>query len=184
MCLFNLDLYDGDIEYRNQRKSPMKLKLMPIIMGAITLTGSLGAIAFPLGATSFAANTQNTSSRQLVAQAQGQGQRQRKQDRFAALNLTQAQKDQIAQIRKESREQMKGIISQDQRDKYKAAIEAGKTRQEAKAAMNITDAQKAQMKSMKQATKAKIDALLTTEQRTQLQQMSSQWRQQRNTNQQ
>jgi len=162
----------------------MKLKLMPIMMGAITLTGSLGAIAFPLGATSFAANTQNTSSRQLVAQAQGQGQRQRKQDRFAALNLTQAQKDQIAQIRKESREQMKGIISQDQRDKYKAAIEAGKTRQEAKAAMNITDAQKAQMKSMKQATKAKIDALLTTEQRTQLQQMSSQWRQQRNTNQQ
>lgn len=162
----------------------MKLKLMPIMMGAITLTGSLGAIAFPLGATSFAANTQNTSSRQLVAQAQGQGQRQRKQDRFAALNLTQAQKDQIAQIRKESREQMKGIISQDQRDKYKSAIEAGKTRQEAKAAMNITDAQKAQMKSMKQATKAKIDALLTTEQRTQLQQMSSQWRQQRNTNQQ
>ncbi len=162
----------------------MKLKLMPIMMGAITLTGSLGAIAFPLGATSFAANTQNTSSRQLVAQAQGQGQRQRKQDRFAALNLTQAQKDQIAQIRKESREQMKGIISQDQRDKYKAAIEAGKTRQEAKAAMNITDAQKAQMKSMKQATKAKIDATLTTEQRTQLQQMSSQWRQQRNTNQQ
>lgn len=162
----------------------MKLKLMPIMMGAITLTGSLGAIAFPLGATSFAANTQNTSSRQLVAQAQGQGQRQRKQDRFAALNLTQAQKDQIAQIRKESREQMKGIISQDQRDKYKAAIEAGKSRQEAKAAMNITDAQKAQMKSMKQATKAKIDATLTTEQRTQLQQMSSQWRQQRNTNQQ
>ncbi len=163
----------------------MKLKLMPILMGVITLTGSLSAIAFPLGGASLAATTQTRASNQLVAQAQGQGQgqRQHKQDRFAALNLSQTQKDKIAQIRKESREQMKGIISQDQRDKYKAAIQAGKNRQEARVAMNITDAQKAQIKSIKEATKAKINDILTTEQRTQLQQMSSQRRQQRNTNQ-
>lgn len=166
-----------------ERKPAMKLKLMPILMGAITLTGSLSAIAFPLGGASLAATTQTRASNQLVAQAQGQGQRQHKQDRFAALNLSQTQKDKIAQIRKESREQMKGIISQDQRDKYKAAIQAGKNRQEARLAMNITDAQKAQIKSIKEATKAKINEILTTEQRTQLQQMSSQRRQQRNTNQ-
>lgn len=156
----------------------MKLKLMPILLGVITLTGSVAAIAFPLGATGIAANQTNTSG-QLVAQAQrdGQGRRQRS-DRFAALNLTQTQKDQITQIRKESREQMKGIITQAQRDAYKAAIQAGKNRQEARAAMNVTAEQKAQLKAIKTATKSKINAILTTEQRQQLQQMSQTRRQQ------
>lgn len=153
----------------------MKLKLMPILLGVITLTGSVAAIAFPLGATGIAANQTNTSGH-LVAQAQGQ--RRQHSDRFAALNLTQTQKDQIAQIRKDSREQMKGIITQAQRDAYKAAIQAGKNRQEARAAMNVTADQKAQLKAIKTATKAKIDAILTTEQRQQLQQMSQTRRQQ------
>lgn len=157
----------------------MKFKLMPILLGAITLTGSVAAIAFPLGATGIAANQTNTSGH-LVAQAQGQGQGQRRQhsDRFAALNLTQTQKDKIAQIRKDAREQMKGIISQAQRDAYKAAIQAGKNRQEARAAMNITADQKAKLKAIKTATKSQIDSILTTEQRQQLQQMSQTRRQQ------
>lgn len=149
----------------------MKLKLMPFLIGAITLTGSIAAIAFPLSSTGFAST--NNSQGQLVAQAQTtQGQRQAKKDRFAALNLSQTQKDQIAAIRKDSRAQMKGIISQAQRDQYKAAIASGKSRKEAKAAMNVTPDQKARLKALKTASKAKIQAVLTDAQRQQLQQMS------------
>jgi periplasmic protein CpxP/Spy len=150
----------------------MKLKLMPFLIGAITLTGSVAAIAFPLGATGFAATNRTDSQGQLVAQTPTEGQRQGKKDRFAALNLSQSQKDQIAAIRKDSHEQMKGIISQAQRDQYKAAIASGKSRKEAKAAMNITPDQKARMKALKTASKAKIKAVLTDAQRQQLQQMS------------
>lgn len=156
----------------------MKLKLMPLLIGAVTLTGSVAAIALPLGATGFTATKQTNSQGQLVAQAQGEGQRQGRKDRFAALNLSQSQKDQIAQIRKDTKAQMKGIVSQAQRDKYKAAIASGQDRRAAKAAMNITADQKAQIKALKTASKAKIKALLTDSQRTQLEQMSSARRQQ------
>jgi protein CpxP len=156
----------------------MKLKLMPLLIGAVTLTGSVAAIAFPLGATGFTATNQTNAQEQLVAQAQGQEQRQGRKDRFAALNLSQTQKDQIAQIRKDTKAQMKGIVSQAQRDKYKAAIASGQDRRAAKAAMNITADQKAQIKALKTASKAKIKALLTDSQRTQLEQMSSARRQQ------
>lgn len=152
----------------------MKLKLMPLLIGAATLTGSVAAIAFPLAATGFAATTQTNSQAQLVAQAQTptQGKWKGHKDRFAALNLSQAQKDQISQIRKDSHAQMKGIITADQQAKYKAAIASGQDRRAAKAAMNITADQKAQMKAIKTATKAKIQAVLTDAQRQQLQQMS------------
>ncbi len=152
----------------------MKLKLMPFLIGAITLTGSVAAIAFPLSATGFAATKQTNSQGQLVAQAQTptQGQRQGRKDRFAALNLSQTQKDQIAAIRKDSKAQKEGIITQAQRDQYKAAIASGQDRRAAKAAMNITPDQKARMKALKTATKAKIMAVLTDSQRQQLQQMS------------
>jgi hypothetical protein len=58
----------------------MKLKLMPLLIGAVTLTGSVAALAFPLGSTGFASTKQTNSQGQLVAQAQiqGQGQRQGK----------------------------------------------------------------------------------------------------------
>lgn len=158
----------------------MKLKLMPLLIGAATLTGSVAAIAFPLAATGFASTKPTNSQGQLVAQAQTPtpGQRQDRKDRFAALNLSQSQKDQIAQIRKDAKAQMKGIITEEQQAKYKAAIASGQDRRAAKAAMNVTEDQKAQIKAIKTATKAKIQAVLTDAQRQQLQQMSPGRRQQ------
>lgn len=159
----------------------MKLKLMPLLIGAATLTGSVAAIAFPLISTGFAATNQTNSQGQLVAQAQTptQGQRQGRKDRFAALNLSQAQKDQMAAIREDSKAQKETILTADQRAKYQAAIASGQDRRAAKAAMNITADQKAQMEALKTATKAKMKAVLTDAQRTQLEQMSSARRQQR-----
>lgn len=161
-------------------KAQMKIKLMPILMGAIALTGSITAISLPVGATPLTASTQaNPSGKLLVAQAQPQRQRQHK-DRFADLNLTQEQKDKIAQIRKDAREQMKGIITQEQRDKYKAAMQSNQNRRAAYAAMNLSEAQKTKLKQIKQSTKSQIEAILTPAQRQQLQQKRQELRQQRN----
>jgi Spy/CpxP family protein refolding chaperone len=162
----------------------MQLKLMPLLMGAIALTGSFAAITLPLGATPLTLNAQaNRSGEQLVAQVQPQ-----RRGRFAQLNLTQSQKDQLAQIRKETREQIKGILSKEQQDKYEAARQnrtAMKNRQERRAAfaaMNLSESQKTQIRALKQSAKSKIEAILTAQQRQQLQQLRQQRRQQQNKN--
>jgi Spy/CpxP family protein refolding chaperone len=80
----------------------------------------VGAVALNLAATPFAVNAQaNTFGQQLLAQGQGQ-----RQGKFADLNLTQAQKDQMAAIRKDTRSQIDAILTPDQRDKFKAAMES------------------------------------------------------------
>jgi Spy/CpxP family protein refolding chaperone len=151
----------------------MKLKLMPILVGAVTLT---------LAATPFMVNAQaNTSGQQLLAQGQGQ-----RQGKFADLNLTQDQKDKIAQIHKDTRSQMQAVLTPDQRNKLNAARENGQGRQGRRAAMaalNLTDAQKTQMRTIRESAKSKIQAVLTAEQRQQWEQKTQQWRQQRNQNQ-
>jgi protein CpxP len=142
----------------------MKLKLMPMLVGVIALT---------LAATPLAVKAQaNTSGQSTVAQAQKQG-------RWAALNLTQEQKDQMAQIRQQTRSQIDALLTQEQRDKFKAAMESKQGRRAAMAAMNLSDAQKIQMRAIKESAKSKIDAILTQEQRQQLQQMRQSRQQQR-----
>jgi Spy/CpxP family protein refolding chaperone len=142
----------------------MKLKLMPMLVGAIALT---------LAATPLAVKAQaNTSGQLLIAQGEKQGP-------WAALNLTQEQKDQMAQIRQETRSQIEAILTQEQRDKFKAAMESKQGRRAAIAAMNLSDAQKTQMRAIKESAKSKIDAILTQEQRQQLQQMRQSRQQQR-----
>jgi len=142
----------------------MKLKLMPMLVGAIALT---------LAATPLAVKAQaNTSGQSTVAQGQKQG-------RWAALNLTQEQKDQMAQIRQQTRSQIDALLTQEQRDKFKAAMESNQGRRAAMAAMNLSDAQKTQMRAIKESAKSKVDAILTQEQRQQLQQMRQSRQQQR-----
>ncbi len=142
----------------------MKLKLMPMLVGAIALT---------LAATPLAVKAQaNTSGQMLISEGQKQG-------RWAALNLTQEQRDQMAQIRQQTRSQIEALLTPEQRDKFKAAMESKQGRRAAIAAMNLSDAQKTQMRAIKESAKSKIDAILTQEQRQQLQQMRQTRQQQR-----
>ena len=142
----------------------MKLKLMPMLVGAIALT---------LAATPLAVKAQaNTSGQLLIAEGQRQG-------RWEALNLTQEQKDQMAQIRQQTRSQIEALLTQEQRDQFKAAMESNQGRREALKAMNLSDAQKTQMRAIKESAKSKMEAILTQEQRQQLQQRRQSWLQQR-----
>jgi len=151
----------------------MKIKLMPLLAGAI----ALGAVATP-----FVVNAQaNPSAQPLLAQAQQGRQRQGK---WAKLNLTDAQKQQMRQIGEETRTQLQAVLTADQKAKIEAAKQnrQGQNRQNWRQVMqslNLTDEQKAKMKEIKQQQKSRMEAILTDQQKQQLQQMRQEWTQKR-----
>ncbi|MEW6495888.1 MAG: P pilus assembly/Cpx signaling pathway, periplasmic inhibitor/zinc-resistance associated protein [Cyanobacteriota bacterium] len=151
----------------------MKIKLMPMLAGAIVL----GAAAIP-----FAVNAQaNSSGQQLLAQAQ-QEQRQGKEGKWAKLNLTDAQKQEMSRIKEETRAQMQSILTPEQQATVQAAMQNGQGRNRQgwkEIKESLTDAQKAQMRTLMEQQKARIEALLTDDQKQQLQQMRQEWQQRR-----
>lgn len=142
----------------------MKLKLMPMLLGAIALT----VAATPLVVKAQA----NSSGQLLVAQAQ-------RSDRFADLNLTQRQKDQIEQIRKDMHSQLKTVFTPQQLEQLKAARRNHQGMRQAIAGMNLTQQQKTRLKEIKRSAKSKIQALLTPAQQQQLQKKLQERRAQR-----
>ncbi len=156
----------------------MKIKLMPMLVGAI----ALGVVATPFVVKAQA----NHSGQPLIAQAQ---QRQQHQGKWAKLNLTDAQKEQMRQLRKETRDQIQSVLTQEQKDKIQAMRASrqgqnnqGQNRQEIRkgmASLNLTDEQKAKIKAIRQAQKARMEAILTEQQKQQLEQMRQEWKQQR-----
>lgn len=165
----------------------MKIKLMPMLAGAI----ALGVVATP-----FAVKAQaHHSGQPLLAQAQ----RQEHQGKWAKLNLTNAQKEQMRQIRKDTHDQIQAILTQDQLDKLKTLMQnrrgqnhqgqnhqgqnrQGQNRQarhNIMAELNLTDEQKATIKQIMEQQKTRMQQVLTAEQQQQLQQMRQNWQQQR-----
>ncbi|BAY09303.1 Spy/CpxP family protein refolding chaperone [Calothrix sp. NIES-2098] len=170
----------------------MKVKALSLVAGAIALT---------LAATPFAVKAQSSfSSNKLVAQAQNtQTPKARKNAIWQQLGLTDAQKSQIEAIRRDTRTQMEGVLTQEQKDQIRAQFQARQAQrgqpqagqqpgQRPKrggfAALNLTDAQKTQMKQIMQSSQQKIQAVLTPEQRTKLQELRqnarARWEQRRN----
>ncbi|QIR40147.1 P pilus assembly/Cpx signaling pathway, periplasmic inhibitor/zinc-resistance associated protein [Tolypothrix sp. PCC 7910] len=179
----------------------MKVKTLSLVAGAIALT---------LTATPFAAQAQRGFSghKQVVAQnTNGQRGERSNKGAWQQLGLTDAQKTQIQQIRRDTRTQIEGILTQEQKDQLKAQFEqrqAQRGQRRAQGAqrpqgqqpgefgkrgfesLNLTEDQKTQIKQIMQTSQQKIQALLTPEQRTKLQQMRENARarwQQRNSNQ-
>ncbi|GAB4176956.1 MAG: hypothetical protein Fur006_08310 [Coleofasciculaceae cyanobacterium] len=152
----------------------MKIKLMPMLVGAI----ALGAIATP-----FAVNAQaNRSAQPLLAQAQQNQQRQGKQGKWEKLNLTTAQKEQMRQIKEETRTQMQSILTPDQQAKLQAAMQNGQGRNRQawrEIKESLSEEQKAQMRTLMEQQKSRIEALLTDAQKQQLEQMKQEWQQRR-----
>jgi len=167
------------------RQLPMKLKLMPMLVGAIALTGCL-ASALSVAASPVAVKGQaNISEQLLVAQAQ----RQQRQGRWANLNLTQAQKDQMKQLHQQTRQKIEAVLTPQQLEQYKTARQNRRSqrqngngaansssqgqarRQGIFATLNLSEAQKTQIRQIKQSSKEQRNGILTDAQRTQLEQM-------------
>ena len=153
----------------------MKLKLMPMLVG--------GAAALALVATPFILKTHaNTSEQPLLAQAQ-------RQDRgpYAGLDLTQEQRDKIAQIRRETRSQIDALLTPEQQEQLKALRQNNRQQQReafraAREAVNLSDTQIAQMREIRKSARAEIQAILTPQQQEQLRQNMQERHQQRNSN--
>ena len=92
----------------------------------------------------------------------------------AKLNLTQAQKDQIKQIRKNNFEQNKAFFEQARqtRQEIRAAREAGDTAK-AEALAGTMEAQRAQFKQIRDAERTQFLAVLTPEQKAQFEAMKA-----------
>lgn len=85
------------------------------------------------------------------------------------LGLTDAQKEQIKQIRDNAKQQLDNIFTSDQKTELQQARQ-----QHTKPNLNLTDDQKAQIKKIRQDSESQINALLTPEQQQKLQQMRQQ----------
>jgi Spy/CpxP family protein refolding chaperone len=141
----------------------IKIKLMPMLAGAVALT----VVATPLVVNAQA----NTSSQPLLAQAN----RQDRQSKWDKLNLSEEQKQQLRQIQEETRAQMQALLTPEQQEQFKTAMQNRQGRNSGKTALNLSEEQKAQMRQIMEAKKSRMQAILTPAQQQQLEQMRQQW---------
>lgn len=142
----------------------MKLKTLSLIAGAIALS---------LTATPFAVKAETTSSSPLVvAQVRQKGQ-------YQNLGLTDAQKAQMAEINRNAREQMNNILTPEQREQLKTAMQNRQGKRNAFDSLNLTDDQKTQLRAIRESKKTQMEAVLTDEQKQQLQKFREERRERR-----
>lgn len=99
--------------------------------------------------------------------------------KMAGIELTAEQQAQMEQIRNETRTQIEGVLTPEQRQQWQAATQNGQRRRGAMAALNLSETQRTQIRQIMQSSKERATAVLTPEQRQQIEQRMQQWRQQR-----
>ncbi|MBE9216346.1 P pilus assembly/Cpx signaling pathway, periplasmic inhibitor/zinc-resistance associated protein [Plectonema cf. radiosum LEGE 06105] len=134
----------------------MKLKKLSLLAGAFALT--LTAIPFAAQASI------NSSSNVTIAQAKKQG-------GWKRLNLTEAQKTQMQQIKQSARAEMERILTPEQLQKFQAAKASGEKKGGGFRDLNLTDAQKVELQRIGESKKSQMEAILTDEQKAQIQDM-------------
>jgi len=143
----------------------MKIKNLSLITGVFALSLSI----IPLVAK---ANTTLHTPLQIAQTSPHHG----KGKLFASLGLSDQQKVDIKQIRQSTRERRQQIISPEQEQAFKTAIQNHQGFKAAREAMNLTDQQKCDLKQLMQSSREQIKAVLTPEQQMQLEQIRQQWR--------
>jgi Spy/CpxP family protein refolding chaperone len=94
--------------------------------------------------------------------------------KYDQLNLTDAQKAQIQQIKESTRQQMDAIFTSEQKEQMRLAKE-----QRQRPNLNLSEDQKSRLQEVRQSSKSQMEAVLTAEQKQQLEQLRQQWRQRR-----
>jgi protein CpxP len=152
----------------------MKLKNLYLIAGAFALS---------LSATPFIVNAQQISQTPTEVKPS-------RNSPFERLGLTDSQKTQIKEIRRNSRAQMEAILTPEQKQQLQAAKQArqGQPRQQrgqgegAKkgwASLNLTPEQKTKMREIRESEKNQIQAILTPQQQQQLKEFQDNMRSRR-----
>lgn len=138
------------------------------------------ALAITLAAVPLAAKADFTGQQAplVVAQARENG----KNDKWERLGLTDAQKAQINEIKKNTRSQIEGILTEEQRQQARKALDSNQKPKNVLRGLNLTDEQRTQVRQIMQTSKQQMEAVLTPEQKQQLEQMKQQWRSRRQQN--
>ncbi|BAZ33388.1 hypothetical protein NIES4074_58980 [Cylindrospermum sp. NIES-4074] len=112
----------------------------------------------PNDSTEEATNTSSTAKE--IAQASG---------KWSDLDLTDAQKAKMKQIRAETQTKILDVLSYDQQEKFKAAVQ-GKQEPSMKVlrSLNLSAEQKQEIRDIQRAQRQEMQAILTPEQRAKL----------------
>ncbi len=124
------------------------------------LSVAVGGVAIPAIVSAQSSTVQGTTT---VAQKHEGG-------AFKQLNLTDAQKQQLKTIHENAKQQVEGVLTDDQRAKLADAIQSG-NKKGAMRSLNLTADQKQKIRDINKSVKEQSLAVLTPEQRNQLQQM-------------
>lgn len=123
-----------------------------------------GLLAFTVTAAPEASQAQSNQLNQPVPR--------QAQNRFggAGLQLTEQQKARLAEIRRSTRTQIERILTPQQREQLKAAMQNRQDRRDAFAAINLSSEQKTQLQSIMRSARSQSEAVLTPQQREQIRQ--------------
>ncbi|AKG23881.1 hypothetical protein [Calothrix sp. 336/3] len=130
----------------------MKLTSLLLTVGAIAL--SLSGITTPVSA--------EAAPRKPLQIAQAP------QQAAPTIKLTPQQQTQIKQIRANANTQFQKVLTSQQKNQIKAALQAGKPAQQAFASIKLTPQQQNQIRQIMVAANQKIEAVLTPEQKKQI----------------
>lgn len=120
------------------------------------------------------------STHAQAAPAGDRTERSAKREQFKKeLNLTEAQKAQLQQIRTETRAQVEAVLTDSQKAQLKTMKESrgqGNRQKGGWQQLGLTDAQKAQLKAIRESAKSKSDLILTAEQKELMKKYRSQFK--------
>ncbi|BAZ13745.1 hypothetical protein NIES4071_55850 [Calothrix sp. NIES-4071] len=91
-------------------------------------------------------------------------------DRYADLNLTDAQKSKMTQIREQSKAKILPILTLDQQEPFNAASSEGSSPMKTLKELNLNDDQKQKIRAILKEQRTSIQAILTPEQQAKMKQ--------------
>lgn len=95
------------------------------------------------------------------------------------LNLTDAQKAQMKQLRQETQAEIEQILTTEQRAKMQSLKQSGGKMRGAMKELNLSAEQKQQIRQIREKSQQKLQAILTDEQRALMQQKRQNWQERR-----
>ncbi|MDB9315306.1 Spy/CpxP family protein refolding chaperone [Spirulina sp. CS-785/01] len=131
----------------------MKLRVLPVLAGAVALT---------LTATAISANAQLNNNPQWE---------NKRQELITELDLTQEQQDEMTAIRESTRSQLESLLTEEQQDTLRTAFEEGPGGRQAMRSLDLSPDQRDQVRSIMRASRDQMREVLTEEQQEQMREL-------------
>lgn len=150
----------------------MKYKFdFKVILGTAAIASAIALTGCQSSSTG-AASTDNSTTKDVAANT-SEASPNRGGDRYASLNLTDAQKAQIKKIQADNVAKIIPLLPKDKQEQFKTATADGKeSTNKALRELNLADGDKEKIREVLKAQRQQIQAILTPEQQAK---MKEQW---------